>query len=107
MNDDVKALVERAKHEINTFGRCGAKSCDAMITALTAQAEEIERLRAANYRSFTDGMQAAAEICGTLAEHPYDDADAFEAATGCEAAIIRVVKEQRREQEKIQNGHVG
>lgn len=45
MTDDVKALVERAKRETHTFGRCGAKSCDAMIAALTAQAEEIERLR--------------------------------------------------------------
>lgn len=50
------------------------------------------------YRAFTDGMEAAAQICGSLAETTYDDADAFEAATGCEAEIMRVVREQRREQ---------
>jgi len=52
----------------------------------------------ANYKFFTDGMQAAAEICGSLAETTYDDADAFEAATGCEAEIMQVVHEQRKEQ---------
>ena len=54
--------------------------------------------RAENYKTFTDGMEAAAQICGSLAETTYDDADAFEAATGCEAAIMRVVKDQRKEQ---------
>jgi len=53
---------------------------------------------AQTYRSFTDGMQAAAEICGSLAETTYDDADGFEAATGCEEAIMKVVREQRAEQ---------
>jgi len=33
------------------------------------------------------GMRDAANICGTLSETTYDDADSFEAATGCEAAI--------------------
>ena len=47
------------------------------------------------YSSFLDGMEAAAQICGSLAETTYDDADGFEAATGCEAAIMRVVREQR------------
>ncbi len=56
------------------------------------------RNNANSYISFTDGMQAAAEICGSLAELEYDDADGFEAATGCEAAIMRCVKEQRRAQ---------
>lgn len=54
--------------------------------------------RAKNYKSFTDGLEAAAQICGSLAETTYDDADAFEAATGCEAAIMAVVKDQRKEQ---------
>lgn len=53
---------------------------------------------ASTYEAFTDGMKAAAEICGSLAETTYDDTDAFEAATGCEVAIMRVVKEQRAEQ---------
>jgi len=62
--------------------------------------ERMDAIGGANaaYVSFTDGMQAAAEICGTLAETTYDDSDGFAAATGCEAAIIRVVREQRREQ---------
>lgn len=53
----------------------------------------------ATYKSFTDGMEAAAQICGSLAETTYDDSDSFEAATGCEASIMRVVKAQRKEQE--------
>ena len=69
---------------------------------LAARVLELEadnkRLREANYKAFTDGMEAAAQICGSLAEVEYDDADGFEAATGCEAAIMRVVKEQRTEQ---------
>ena len=59
---------------------------------------ENERLRAENYKTFTDGMEAAAQICGSLAETTYDDTDAFEAATGCEAEIMKVVKQQRKEQ---------
>lgn len=74
------------------------------IAALVA---EVRRLDRANYASFTDGMQAAAEICGSMAETEYDDADSFEAATGCEAAIMRVVKEQRAEQARaaLENRH--
>ena len=64
--------------------------------------------RAENYKTFTDGMEAAAQICGSLAETTYDDADAFEAATGCEAAIMRVVREQRKEQsDAIERGQHG
>jgi hypothetical protein len=48
-----------------------------------------------SYRHFLDGMEAAAQICGSLAETTYDDSDSFEAATGCEAAIMGVVREQR------------
>lgn len=53
---------------------------------------------ASTYAAFTDGMKAAAEICGSLAETTYDDTDAFEAATGCEAAIMSVVRQQQAEQ---------
>lgn len=60
-----------------------------------------------NYKMFTDGMEAAAQICGSLAETTYDDADAFEAATGCEVAIMRVVQEQRKEQAAIERGQDG
>ena len=44
-----------------------------------------------------DRVQAlieAANICGTLAETTYDSSDAFEAATGCEAAIRALAKEK-------------
>ena len=64
--------------------------------------EAVQKERAGNYKSFTDGMEAAAQICGSLAETTYDDADAFEAAIGCEAAIMRVVMAQRREQAAIE-----
>lgn len=50
---------------------------------------------ASTYAAFVDGMEAAAQICGSLAETTYDDSDGFEAATGCEASIMRVVREQR------------
>lgn len=62
-------------------------------------AEQTER--ANNYKSFTDGLECAAQICGSLAETTYDDADGFQAATGCEAAIMAVVKDHRREQAAI------
>ena len=74
----------------------------AMAPDLAARVLDLEvdnkRLREANYKAFTDGMEAAAQICGSLAEVEYEDADGFKAATGCEAAIMRVVKEQRTEQ---------
>lgn len=54
-----------------------------------------------HYAAFTDGMKAAAEICASLAETTYDDADGFEAAIGCEASIMRVVQQQRQEQASI------
>lgn len=38
--------------------------------------------------SSAKGMREAAVICGTLAERPYDSAEQFEAASGCEAAIL-------------------
>lgn len=63
-----------------------------------------EKLRAQTHRSpdsynhFLDGMQAAAEICGSLAETTYDADDEFVAATGCEAAIMQCVREGRAKQ---------
>ena len=82
----------------------------AAIAALDAArgdpvARVVEWLRKENYRAFTDGMEAAAQICGSLAEVEYDDADGFDAATGCEAAIMRVVKDQRREQAALGASH--
>ena len=73
-----------------------------LAPAAAAINEAAQKERAGNYKSFTDGMEAAAQICGSLAETTYDDADAFEAATGCEAAIMRVVMAQRREQAAIE-----
>jgi len=43
-------------------------------------------------------MESAAQICGTLAETTYDNSDGFAAATGCEAAIMNIVRRQRRDQ---------
>lgn len=74
------------------------------LTALMARVEELEGL---NYKTFTDGLEAGAEICGSLAETTYDDADAFEAATGCEAAIMKVVRQQRKEQSEARNALKG
>lgn len=62
------------------------------------QENRIAELEGEKYKAFTDGLEAAAEICGSMAETTYDDTDAFEAATGCESAIMQVVKDQRREQ---------
>lgn len=39
------------------------------------------------------GIEMAANVCGTLAETTYDDTDGFEAATGCEAAIRNLAPE--------------
>lgn len=47
-------------------------------------------------QAYADGMTAAADICGSLAETTYDDADGFRAATGCEAAIMNVVRKRTR-----------
>lgn len=58
-------------------------------------------LRAQPSRDDTEwraGMQDAANICATLAETTYDDADGFAAATGCEAAIINAVRARKDKQ---------
>lgn len=49
------------------------------------------------------GMRDAAHICGSLAETTYDDADAFEAATGCEAEIVKQLRMHQRNRGK-ENG---
>lgn len=113
------AWVARTEHNWNEAARgerriswAEAQVNAALIVALRNEAipriAELEaenaRLKARDYVSFTDGMEAAAEICASLAETTYDDADAFEAATGCEAAIMRVVKHQRKEQQDASEG---
>ena len=64
---------------------------DRTGSALDQSADRIEKLEAALRDAESDGwergMRDAATICATLAETTYDDADSFEAATGCEAAI--------------------
>jgi len=45
--------------------------------------------------AWADAFRDAADICGTLAETIYDDADGFAAALGCEAAICRRAKPNR------------
>jgi len=42
-----------------------------------------------------DALRDAADICGTLAETTYDDADGFEAALGCEASIRNLAQSHR------------
>ena len=42
-----------------------------------------------------DAFRDAADICGSLAETTYDDADGFEAALGCEAAIRNLAQSHR------------
>lgn len=65
-------------------------------------ADMLERLAGAGESSpdeslgWERGMRDAANICGSLAETTYDDADAFEAATGCEAAIQSDLKAHQR-----------
>lgn len=71
-----------------------ADRLDQYADRIEALEAENARLREANYRTFTDGMEAAAQICGSLAEVKYDDADGFEAATGCEAAAMTQTHEQ-------------
>lgn len=94
--DPLEAMWEALKQECNP----DAKDVLSRFIAqhYTPVIAENERLRAENYKTFTDGMEAAAQICGSLAETTYDDTDAFEAATGCEAEIMKVVKQQRKEQ---------
>lgn len=48
------------------------------------------------------GMRDAANICAALAETTFDDADAFEAATGCEAAIINDLRMHQGNRGKAQ-----
>lgn len=79
---------------------------DERANAINNAIDLLERAEASGgspntFPVFTDGMEAAAQICGTLAETTYDDSDGFAAATGCEAAIMQVVREQRREQRAI------
>ena len=88
--------------EIEPCPKCGALPCDWTDNPHTAPSgDEVERVACEKYAAFTDGMEAAAQICGSLAETTYDDADSFEAATGCEAAIMAVVRQQRTEQAAI------
>ncbi len=101
MKDDLREQVARA---IDFAGPSLAPGwlypmANAALAVMQSHYDaRVRELEAINYKTFTDGMEAAAEICGSLAETTYDDADGFEAATGCEATIMRVVKEQRREQ---------
>ena len=103
--------IENYRYDLDPTSRAKwDQIAQAAIAALDAArgdpvARVVEWLRKENYRAFTDGMEAAAQICGSLAEVEYDDADGFDAATGCEAAIMRVVKDQRREQAALGASH--
>lgn len=84
--------------DVDWTGRIGAKAIIRALNHENTSSGEEKLTHANTYAAFTDGMEAAAQICGSLAETTYDDSDGFEAATGCEAAIMRVVKRQRSEQ---------
>jgi hypothetical protein len=92
-------IAETGDMGTSVYDLAHSKGVPAVVTkAMLLMQDRITALEAENYKTFTDGLEAAAQICGSLAETTYDDADAFEAATGCEAAIMRVVKDQRKEQ---------
>lgn len=95
----LRVELERRKYDgIHTcHDQCQRVAC-VLRRENEALRAQVEQERAAKYSTFTDGMEAAAEICGSLAETTYDDTDSFDAATGCEAAIMSVVRQQRREQ---------
>lgn len=111
MTDRAVELVERVARAIRDqlSGKWPLSVADEFPTSIEAAQAAIAAIqgdhptpkmdRVRGYKTFTDGMEAAAQICGSLAETTYDDTDAFEAATGCEAAIMQVVREQRKEQE--------
>lgn len=54
----------------------------------------VHSLQIALERERSKALREAANICGTLAETTYDSADGFEAATGCEAAIMAAIGDQ-------------
>ena len=56
-----------------------------------------EALAAREAEAWARGMREAANICGSLAETTYDGGDAFEAATGCEAAIVGELRKRSDE----------
>lgn len=60
------------------------------IAAMLAYTAEREAQAHAAGRA--EGLREAAEICGTLAETDYADGDAFDAATGCEYAIHKIIR---------------
>jgi hypothetical protein len=99
--DKLDAELSEARAECleqaRIIGAGGERELTLRAENATAYAKGRADERDENYKMFTDGMEAAAQICGSLAETTYDDADAFEAATGCEASIMAVVKEKRKE----------
>jgi len=72
----------------------------AIRAFIAAQPEDAQRLPAIQFVHNLDDLLAdavipiilgrAAEVCATLAETTYDDADGFQAALGCEAAIRQI-----------------
>ena len=64
-------------------------------TTVTMQAAILAAVATVMDAARADAFKDAADICGTLAETTYDDADGFEAALGCEAAIRRYAQSHR------------
>lgn len=69
---------------------------DHLSTLTSASNPEGLKVAEAEADGWEKGMREAANICGSLAETTYDDADAFEAATGCEAAIVSNLRAHQR-----------
>ena len=67
-----------------------------IIAALRQHEQMREALAESESDGWERGMIEAANICGSLAETTYDDADSFEAATGCEAVIRSNLNTHRR-----------
>lgn len=61
---------------------------------------ELDPVAEAEADGWERGMRDAANICGSLAETTYDDADGFQAATGCEAAIWQDLRLHRANRAK-------
>lgn len=102
--DILERLRYTAEHGIfdaNDAGKFASASEAAdEITALRQRVAQHEADKAAAVAEakklgWARGMRNAANICGSLAETTFDDADGFKAATGCEAAIIRAIGKDR------------
>lgn len=89
--------------------QCSVESLSAMLVHHVAKGDPVdvanfcmmlhqrgERIADHPPRTYEDGLEDAANVCGSLAEGRLADGDAFEAAMICEAAI-RALKEKHND----------